>query len=103
MTPRPERDWEKEEKKRQAKRTELLNAHLREIQRKKSDAFNIGSYEDENAIMSKTDKGRMTTSRHPDTGKISHVWHDEFDHRVEPSGTGHRANKQMRDTSSNNE
>jgi hypothetical protein len=80
----------------EANRTHILNAHLREIQRKKADAYNVGAYTDEHSIMSKTDKGRMTTSQHPKTKEISHVWHDEYDHRVEPSGTGHRANSQMR-------
>lgn len=97
--PKSNKDYEKEAKKREGQRTELLNAHLREIQRKKADAYNIGSTEYEgDSITSKTDLGRMTSSRHPKTSVINHVWHDTPEIHTEGQAANRsRGNSQMRD------
>ena len=84
--PTSEKDYEKERKQQEKKRTDILNAHLREIQRNKAQAHQIdsgGSSYGGDMIQSKTDKGLMTSSRHPETGVIHHVWHDEPKIRTE--------------------
>jgi hypothetical protein len=51
----------------------LLNAHLQAIADKNADAFNIGAHKGDRSIMSKTDKGSVTSTATP-SGKITHVW-----------------------------
>jgi hypothetical protein len=93
-----EKNYKKEQKEREAKRTELQTTHVKELARRKAEVFEVGhpGY-DGDSIASKTDKGLMTTSRHPKTGEIHHVWHDEPKIVTEKSGTGHKSNGQMRD------
>lgn len=99
--PTSEKDYEKERKQQEKKRTDILNAHLREIQRNKAQAHQIdsgGSSYGGDMIQSKTDKGLMTSSRHPETGVIHHVWHDEPKIRTEGKASNRsRGNSQMRD------
>jgi hypothetical protein len=51
----------------------LLDAHLQAIADRNADAFNIGAHKGDRSIMSKTDKGSVTSTATP-SGKITHVW-----------------------------
>lgn len=53
----------------------LLNQHLKELDKRKANAYNIGWASGENFIHSKTSKGRLYTERK--NNKYSHIWEND--------------------------
>ena len=58
-----------------ARQEKLLNAHIKEVEKKnKADFFNLGWVTGDDEIASKTTIGRIESKINPKTGKVTHKW-----------------------------